>query len=216
MGYPGSHKLITLVVVEDDSTFRKSVVEMIAQEKDLACEASFENAASFLRALPSVAPDIFWLDISLPDGSGIDLVRKIREEQPQSLCLMCTLHDDDKYIFDALRAGADGYILKNSSSAKMVESIYELVNGGSPMSAFIARKVLGSFRNDRATELDELTDREQEVLRLIAKGLLYKEVAAALGITTETVKKHLKNIYSKLHVQNRTEAVIKYLSSGKS
>lgn len=189
---------------------------MITESKDIICEASFENASSFLRALDSVAPDIFWLDISLPDGSGIDLVRKIKQEQPQTLCLMCTLHDDDKYIFDALQAGADGYILKNSSSVKMLESIYELMKGGSPMSAFIARKVLGSFHAVREhSELDTLTNREQEVLQLIAKGLLYKEVAAALDVTTETVKKHLKNIYGKLHVQNKTEAVIKYLSSGK-
>lgn len=191
-------------------------MEVLAQSKDIICEASFENATSFLQSLGKVAPDVFWVDISLPDGSGIDLVKKIKQEQPQALCLMCTLHDDDKYIFDALQAGADGYILKNSSAAKMLESIYELINGGSPMSAFIARKVLTSFHMEKKnSELAVLTSRELEVLQLIAKGLLYKEVAAALGVMTETVKKHLKNIYSKLHVQNRTEAVIKYLSSKK-
>lgn len=191
-------------------------MEVIAQSKDIICEASFGDTASFLQSLDAVRPDIFWVDISLPDGSGIDLVRKIKQEQPQALCLMCTLHDDDKYIFDALKAGADGYLLKNSSAAKMLESIYELMNGGSPMSAFIARKVLSSFHAEKKnSELSVLTSREQEVLQQIAKGLLYKEVAASLGVTTETVKKHLKNIYSKLHVQNKTEAVIKYLSSKK-
>jgi len=207
-------KTISLVIVEDDATFRKSVMDMITESKDIFFEASFENANSFLMALDSVSPDIFWLDISLPDGSGIDLVKKIKEKHPRTLCLMCTLHDDDKNIFDALQAGADGYILKNSSSVKMLESIYELMNGGSPMSAFIARKVLGSFHAVKGNgDLDTLTSRELEVLQLIAKGLLYKEVATALDVAVETIKKHLKNIYSKLHVQNKTEAVIKYLSS---
>lgn len=189
---------------------------MIMQSPEMICEGAFENAVSFLSSLSSVAPDIFWLDINLPDGSGIDLVKKIKQAQPATLCLMCTLYDDDKYIFDALEAGADGYILKNSSSAKMLESIYELMNGGSPMSAFIARKVLSSFHGEKKnSEIEGLTAREKEVLELIAKGWLYKEVAAALTVTTETVKKHLKHIYTKLHVQNKTEAVIKYLSAKK-
>jgi two-component system, NarL family, response regulator LiaR len=191
-------------------------MDMIVQSPEMICEGAFENATSFLQSLDSVAPHIFWLDINLPDGSGIDLVKKIKQVQPGALCLMCTLYDDDNNIFDALKAGADGYILKNSPSAKMLESIYELMRGGSPMSAFIARRVLISFHEEKKnSELEGLTSRENEVLELIAKGWLYKEVAAALEIHVETVKKHLKNIYSKLHVQNKTEAVVKYLSAKK-
>ena len=172
------------------------------------------DTASFLQALPSLKSDIYWLDISLPDGSGIELIKQIKSRYNNASCLICSLHDDDENIFYALKTGADGYILKNAGATKMIEGIHELINGGSPMSPFIARKVVNSFMEPKTREQgpEGLSARETEVLKLIATGLLYKEVAVKLFISTETVKKHIRNIYSKLQVQNKTEAVLKYLN----
>ena len=207
-------KDIAITVVEDDASFRTSVAEMLGLTPGLTCVSSFADTTSFLQALPSLRSDIYWLDISLPDGSGIDLIKQIKSRYYQAYCLICSLHDDDENIFNALKAGADGYILKNASAGKMVDSIFELMNGGSPMSSFIARKVMQSFREPIPTHLatESLSTRETEVLQLMATGLLYKEVAEKLHISTETVKKHIQNIYKKLQVQNKTEAVLKYLS----
>lgn len=207
-------KDILITVVEDDTSFRTSVEEMLSQVAGLTGVSSFADATSFLQALPSLKSDIYWLDISLPDGSGIDLIKQIKSKSKDGYCLICSLHDDDEHIFDALKAGADGYILKNAGAHKMVESIYELINGGSPMSPFIARRVMQSFRETATTnqEVDSLSGRETEVLQLISTGLLYKEVSDKLHISTETVKKHIQNIYKKLQVQNKTEAVLKYLN----
>lgn len=210
-------KDIFITVVEDDASFRTSVVEMLGQTPGLTCVSSFADTTSFLQALPTLKSDIYWLDISLPDGSGIDLIKQIKSRYHQAYCLICSLHDDDDNIFNALKAGADGYILKNASAGKMVDSIFELMQGGSPMSSFIARKVMQSFREPIPTIItnlatESLSTRETEVLQLIATGLLYKEVAEKLHISTETVKKHIQNIYKKLQVQNKTEAVLKYLS----
>lgn len=207
-------KDIFITVVEDDASFRTSVEEMLNQTAGLTCVSSFADTTSFLQALPTLKSDIYWLDISLPDGSGIDLIKQIKSRYNQAFCLICSLHDDDDNIFNALKAGADGYILKNASAGKMVDSIFELMSGGSPMSSFIARKVMQSFREPVTTNLvtESLSTRETEVLQLTATGLLYKEVAEKLNISTETVKKHIQNIYRKLQVQNKTEAVLKYLN----
>lgn len=207
-------KNISITIVEDDASFRTSAEEMIRQAVGLTCDSSFADSTSFLQALPSIRSDVYWLDISLPDGSGIDLIKQIKSRYNDAFCLICSLHDDDENIFHALKAGADGYILKNAGATKMVEAIHELIGGGSPMSPFIARKVMQSFREPVAANqaTDILSARETEVLKLIATGLLYKEVAVKLFISTETVKKHIQNIYSKLQVQNKTEAVLKYLN----
>ena len=208
-------KDILITVVEDDTSFRTSVEEMLSQVAGLTCVSSFANATSFLQALPALKSHIYWLDISLPDGSGIDLIKKIKSKFNNVYCLICSLHDDDEHIFEALKAGADGYILKNAGAHKMIESIYELIRGGSPMSPFIARKVMQSFRETRTTNhqvVESLSSREIEILQLISTGLLYKEVADKLHISAETVKKHIQNMYKKLQVQNKTEAVLKYLN----
>lgn len=209
-----SQKVFNITLVEDDASFRSSVLEMISQTQHLSCASSYANAASFLQALPSFRSDIYWLDISLPDGSGIELIKEIKNRYPNASCLICSLHEDDENIFNALKAGADGYILKNVGSQKMIEGIFDLINGGSPMSPFIARKVAKSFMMPevKKQELHGLSARETQILQLIATGLLYKEVAVKLFISTETVKKHIRNIYSKLQVQNKTEAVLKYLN----
>lgn len=207
----------SIVVLEDDLIFRQGIETMIAGTGDLQCEASYTTVTDFYANLDNLVSDLFWVDISLPDGSGIDVIKAILKVNPSALCLVCSLHDDDKHVFEAMKAGATGYLLKNTRMDKMLESIYELLNGGSPMSPFIARKLIATFRDAQTSQeqiADALTDRETEVLQLIAKGLLYKEAADKLGISIETVKKHLRSVYIKLQVQNRTEAVVKYL--GKS
>lgn len=203
-----------ITILEDDLIFNDGIQKMINSTPDLYCEASYANVLDFKKYFKRNKSSVFWLDISLPDGLGTEVVKFILKERPDALCLICSLHDDDKNIFEAMKAGANGYLLKNTPVDKMLESIYELVNGGSPMSPYIARKVISSFRENedkKNTAMSILTAREQMVLQHIAKGFLYKEVADTMEISIETVKKHLRSIYSKLQVQNRTEAVIKFL-----
>jgi NarL family two-component system response regulator LiaR len=209
-----NHKIfpITIAVIEDDAVFRNSVLEVIGQDNSLRIIGTYANAHGFLDELPTLNASLYWVDINLPDGTGIELVREIKKLQPEALCLMCTLHNDDEHVFKALQAGANGYILKSTSAAKMLESIDELLAGGAPMSPYIATRVIRSFQKEKPSGLDELSTRENEILLSLSKGLLYKEIAALHFISKETVKKHIANIYKKLQVQNRTEAVLKYLN----
>lgn len=205
-----------IVILEDDITFQNTIIKTLETTEDLTCVASLSTISDLLNQLSGLKADLFWLDISLPDGSGFECIPAIKENFPNAYCLICSLNDDDENIFNALKYGADGYILKNTTINKMVDSVYEIIAGGSPMSPFIARKVLSSFRDvpgaQQNSDLDTLTHREQEILSLIAQGFLYKEIALQLNVSYETVKKHLQNIYKKLHVQNRSEAIVKYLN----
>ncbi len=203
----------TIVLIEDDKSFRTTLEKMIYELSDFICVGSYAGCKDFLDALPDLEADIYWLDLNLPDGSGIDLLQNIKQKQPDALCMICSMHDDNDTIFSALKSGADGYLLKNASFSNITESLRELVNGGSPMSAFIARKVITSFhitKSEDQKQIEELTSREQEVLNLISKGFTYKETGSQLGIAEETVRKHSRNIYVKLHVKNKTEAAIKF------
>lgn len=206
---------ISVVIIEDDTHFRESVAEMLAQTPDIVCAGTYASLKDIYTDLAQVRPTVFWVDLNLPDGTGIELLRVIKQQQPEALCLVCSLHDDDAFVFDAIKAGADAYLLKNTSIEKMLAAIYELVAGGAPMSPYIARKVMASLRPvtvKKDTAMSELTHRELEVLEQVAGGFLYKEIADQLQISVETVKKHVRNIYGKLQVQNRTEAVLKFLS----
>jgi DNA-binding NarL/FixJ family response regulator len=201
-----------IIVLEDDAAFRKLIVSEINSMDELECIGSFSRINEFMDAVPDLYPDLFWLDISLPDGLSINYIAKLKQLFPSSLCLICSMHDDDEKIFSALKSGADGYILKNSSFEIMFSSINELFQGGSPMSPFIARKVISYMRTDNSSNhlKDSLTKREYEILSNLAQGFQYKEVANQLSVSLETIKKHVQNIYKKLHVQNRTEAVNLY------
>jgi DNA-binding NarL/FixJ family response regulator len=203
-----------IVVLEDDKSFKETIVSELDKNQDFKCIASFDRIKKLMNALPDLYPDLFWIDISLPDGLSIDYITQIKQVYPNSLCLICSLHDDDDKVFSALKAGADGYLLKNLSMDRMIESLYEIFDGGSPMSPFIARKVINAMKVDSKSHLLEtLTSRENEILAGLAQGYQYKEVADQLNISLETVKKHVQNIYKKLHVQNRSEAIIKYMNS---
>ncbi len=211
----------SIVILEDNKDFKEALILGFETTPDLKCIASFSKIKDLMQQLPDIYPDLFWLDISLPDGTSIDVISQIKEIYPNSLCMICSIHDDDEKIFNALKAGADGYLLKGTNISKILEGIYDLFNGGSPMSPFIARRVLNSFvsaQNDNPKETDalkELTKREVDILSGLAQGFLYKEVANNYNIGLETVKKHVQNIYRKLHVQNRSEAIVKYLNAKK-
>ena len=204
--------MITVSVIEDNDQFRNALEAIIKGQDDFALAGSYESAEKALQKLMENPPDIVITDISLPGMKGTELIMRLKDKMQQTQFMVCSIHDDNDTIFEALKCGASGYILKDPvTAAEIVKAIRDLYNGGSPMSPYIARKVIGSFQI--STTHDEqalLSIREKEVLELLAKGLLYKEIADKLGVTHETVKKHLKNIYQKLHVQNKIEALNKF------
>ena len=173
------------------------------------------TAEEAIGKLPLINPDVVLMDINLGSGeSGIDCVRELKPKMPATNFMMCTVYEEDEKIFEALRAGASGYILKKTAPGKMLEAIRELYEGGAPMSSQIARKVVAAFQNKqiagKENNLDVLSNREKEILELLSRGLMYKEIAAELFISQETVRKHVYHIYEKLHVGNRVEAVNKF------
>lgn len=209
---------IPVVIVEDNNAIRQALEQIIemSDEYELAC--SCINGEEALSMIPAFNPRVVMMDINLGGGiDGIECVRILKESHPEILFMMCTVLEEDEKIFEALSAGASGYILKKTTPLKMVEAITELCEGGAPMSTQIARKVVAAFqqKTQRAdantnSQLEVLSKREKEILEMLSKGLLYKEIAEKVFISAETVKKHVYHIYEKLHVTNRIEAVNKY------
>ena len=204
--------MIKVAIVEDNDHFRTALETIVRQEKDLTLTGSFTSAEKALSALEESPPDIAIVDISLPGMRGTELIVRLKDKIRQTQFMVCTIHDDNDTIFEALKSGASGYILKDPVTAiEILKAIHDLYNGGSPMSPFIARKVIGTFQKPTINDANSLlSQREKEVLELVSQGLLYKEIAIRLTISPETVKKHLKNIYQKLHVQNKVEALNKF------
>jgi NarL family two-component system response regulator LiaR len=202
--------MIRVVVIEDLANYRDALQVLLNGSEGFECAGAYENAEVSIKEIQRLQPDIALIDIGLPGISGIDLVKLIRIESPATLCMMCTAYDEDEKVFNALEAGAHGYILKSIQPAKLLQAIIDLKNGGSPMSNEIARKVVMAFNKSNNPELSTLSPREKEILELLVQGLLYKEIAARLKISIETVKRHCFNIYQKLHVSNRSEAIGKY------
>lgn len=202
---------IRVAIVEDDRDIRQSFEAIISGAAGYTCINAYDNAEDAVQDIPVQKPDVVIMDIHLPGMTGIDAVRLLKQEMPGLQIAMCTVYDDDEHIFNALRAGASGYLLKRTTPEKLLEALSDLYRGGSPMSSEIARRVVASFQKTTAPspELAILTPREKEILDLLAKGYLYKEIAAELFISIETVKRHIHNIYEKLHVQTRTEALNK-------
>jgi DNA-binding NarL/FixJ family response regulator len=202
--------MITICIIEDLIEIQKGLQTIIENDSRFNLLKSFENAEDAIAQLPLLNPDIVLTDINLPGKSGIDCITEIKNEIPETQFIMFTIYEDNDQVFEALKAGASGYILKNTSPEKIIESLLELNDGGSPMSPKIARKVLTSFNVITKNNVNELiSKREQEVLELLSKGFLYKEIADKLNITLSTVKRHLNHIYQKLQVQNKTEAINK-------
>lgn len=207
----------TVCIVEDNQELRSALEQIVAMSDDFKLLASFSNAEDALLSLPVLKPQVVLMDINLGEGeNGIDCVRKLKADNPEMLFMMCTIYEDDEKIFEALKAGASGYILKKTTPGRLIEAIHELRDGGAPMSSSIARKVVAAFQTPVAeavaekSSLDVLSNREREILVHLAKGLLYKEIAAQLYISQETVRKHVYHIYEKLHVHNKVEAINKY------
>ena len=202
---------ISIAIVEDLDVVRNGLKDFISLSTDFLVVGSFKTGEEALQKLPQINPDIVIMDINLPGMNGIECIRQVKDMSPSTQFMMFTVYENDDKVFEALKAGASGYLLKNTGLLQIAESVKELHEGGSPMSANIARKVVNLFRDtDKKTPfLDLLSNREKEILQLLAKGLLYKEIAEQLNITTGTVRIHIHKIYEKLHVQNRTEAINK-------
>src|SRR6478672_5086010 len=202
---------IKVAIVEDLDEVREGLASFINFDPELKVVGSFANGEDAVAALPDNQPDIAIVDIHLPGISGIECIEAVKEKCPTTQFMMFTVYENDDKVLEAMQAGATGYLLKRTKPEQILESIKELNQGGSPMSSNIARKLLNIFLHEKkATKKEVLSDRENEVLQLLADGLLYKEIADRLYIGHGTVRQHLHNIYEKLHVHNRTEAVNKY------
>ena len=204
---------VTVSIVEDNRGTRESIVELLGRAPGLRCLSAHATGEDALRTLPEEKPDVVLMDINLPGMSGIQCVARLKQRLPQAQVLMLTTYEDGDRIFESLRAGASGYLLKNRPPAELVQAVEQVHAGGAPMSMQIARRVVSHFQRIKQseTDVDKLTKREQEILALLAKGYLYKEIADQLGITLSTVRAHLHTVYEKLHVQSRTQAVVKFL-----
>lgn len=204
-------KPLRVALVEDDALTRESLVRIIAREPGLESVGAYGSAEEAEREVPRVSPDVLVVDIELPGRSGIDCTAALKAAHPGLHVLILTTYDNSELIFNALRAGANGYLLKRSRPAEIVRAIKEVASGGAPMSTHVARLVVAHFHRSPQSnnELESLTSREREVLENLARGLLYKEVAAELGLSPSTINFHVEAIYRKLHVRTRTEAVLK-------
>ena len=202
-----------VVLVEDHRATRECVLELLRHAPGIICVGSYSSAEEVERKLPDSPPHVVLMDINLPGKNGIECVQTLKCHWPKTEFLMLTTYDSSSVIFDALRAGASGYILKRMIPDELLTAITEVQAGGAPMSMGIARKVMLHFREkgEVASDLGKLTKREQEILGLLAKGLSYKQIAAQVFISSGTVHRHLHAIYRKLHVESRTEAVLKFL-----
>lgn len=205
---------IKVAVIEDDVAVRRSLVSILAMDPGILCAGSFESAEAALAALPGAYPDVLLIDINLPGMDGVEFVRRAAAASPGTKLIMLTIHNDTDAIFQSLAAGASGYLLKPARAAELTAAVKDVQNGGAPMTGEIARKVVQSFRrpikNTPCEAGEELSPRELEVLDLLAKGYLYKEVADMLNVGYATVHTHVARIYQKLHVRSRAQAVAKY------
>ena len=207
--------LITVCIVEDRKDIRESLKILINESKDSACIAEFSNGEEAVKQIPELQPDVVLMDIDLPGINGIECIKRLKPLCPGVQFMICTVYDEDEKIFDALAAGANSYILKSSNSDTLIDAIKDLHNGGSPMSSDIARKIVQQFQKAIPSEKVDyhLTEREKEILGHLAKGLTYQQVADAIFLSSKTIKKHVYNIYEKLHVNSRMEAVNKFYGS---
>jgi len=204
---------IKVAIVEDNRGTRESLTELLERAPTLRFVGAHPDGEDALRGIPTEAPDVVLMDINLPRMNGIECVARLKQQAPQTQVLMLTTYEESDLIFDSLRRGASGYLLKNLPPAELVQAIEQVHAGGAPMSMQIARKVVSHFQQIKQpqSDVEKLTKREHEILVLLAKGYFYKEIAEQLGITLSTVRAHLHAVYEKLHVQSRTEAVVKFL-----
>jgi len=207
--------ILRVSVVEDDNVVREQLVHQLERSAGFTCVSSHRSAEEALEQLPAHAPDVVLMDINLPRMSGIDCVRNLKGLMPKTQYVMLTVYEDADVIFKSLLAGAVGYLLKgrSGSGSQVLEAVRDAARGGSPLNSLIARKIVQHFHHQpvHVGKEQPLSTREREVLELLSKGLPYKEIADMLGVGIETIRKHCHNIYEKLQVSSRTEAVVKFL-----
>jgi len=206
---------IRTAIIEDDAPFAKMFQDYFNRRgSGIECVAVYPDGAAALEEIPANPPEVALVDINMPGMTGIEFITRIRVVCPSLICVVLTTFDDDSSVFDALKAGACGYLLKRSSPDEIVSAIEQAVAGGAPMSPHIARQVVGFFHARETQETRDrsgkLSERERQVIELLATGLLYKEIAEKLDLTFETVRSYVKRIYEKLHAHSRTEAVNMY------
>jgi DNA-binding NarL/FixJ family response regulator len=204
---------ITVSIVEDQDPLRNTLVRVLNRAEGFRCMSDHANAEEALKALPQQQPEVVLMDINLPGMNGVECVRQLKQLLPNIQVIMLTVYEDTENIFNALAAGASGYLLKRTPRAELLDAIREVHGGGSPMTTHIARKVVQSFARTSASPpaTSNLSEREQQVLDCLSQGFLYKEIAERLGISYETVHTYIRRIYEKLQVRTRTEAVAKFL-----
>ena len=207
--------MIKVAIVEDDQTLRNGFKTLLEQTAGFECVCTCETVADAIRKIPKCQPDVVLMDIQLPDKTGIECTARIKELLPSVHIVIVTVYEDSDRIFQALQAGACGYLLKRSAPERIIAAIREAQEGGVPMTPEIARKVIGQFRakTTAATQVETLTSREKEVLELVMQGLENQEIADRMSVSLATVRFHLQHIYEKLHVHSRTEMIFKF--SGK-
>ena len=208
-----SSTMISVAIVEDDEGIRESLTAFLGSAKGVRCVAVYPDAEQALREMKLQMPDVVLMDINLPGMSGIEATRELKRIHPQGRILMLTVYEDNKALFDSLKAGACGYLLKRTASEKIVDAIRDAREGGMPLTPRMATKVAAYFhQQDKAQDdVDKLSQRERQALELLAEGFLYKEIAEKMGVSYLTVHQYTKHIYEKLHVHSRTEAVVKFL-----
>jgi DNA-binding NarL/FixJ family response regulator len=206
---------ISIALIEDDPGLREELRVWLEREDRIQCIGVFASTERALAALGTCKPDIWLVDINLPGQSGIVFVTALQQRGGKAKALILTAYDDSDLIFEALKAGASGYLLKRHAAAQLRDAIHQLNNGGAPMSPEIASQVVAYFHltGKRKKELESISPREREILQLLSQGHAYKEIAARLDLSLDTVRTYLKRIYDKLHVHSRTEAVVKYLGN---
>ncbi len=204
---------ITISLVEDNHQLRGTLARLLDGAEDFRCISQYASAEDALAGLPKDKPDVVLMDINLPGMNGVECVRRLKQIAPEIAAVMLTAYEDTENIFNALAAGATGYLLKRAPRAELLDAIREVRRGGSPMTTHIARKVVQSFQRESlaAPTGEALSAREQEVLDHLSQGFLYKEIADKMGISYETVHTYIRRIYEKLQVRTRTEAVAKFL-----
>lgn len=210
---PSLNNTLRLCLVEDHRATRESFIKLLRHADDIVCIGAFENGKQALAEIPAIHPDVVLMDINIPAPGGIDCVRALKQSCPKTEFVMLTTYDETDLIFDALRAGASGYLLKRAAPDELIRAINEVRNGGSPMSMEIARRVVSHFHQIRQPSIEDekLSKRESEILSLLAKGLSYKLIADQLNLSPHTIHNRLRGIYKKLHVQSGREAVAKFV-----
>ncbi len=206
--------IIKVAIAEDIDDIRNGLHLIINSTEGFSCDCICRNGNEAVEKMPAYLPDVVLMDINMPGINGVEAVRILKQKLPSTQFMMCTVYEEDEHVFESLKAGATGYILKKTAPAKLLEAIQEIYKGGSPMSSTIARKVMVSFAENKVQQpVDALTEREKEILHQLSRGMQYKTIAADLSLSIETVRTHIRNIYEKLQVHNKVEAIKKAYTS---